>query len=84
MLKSVDLHVEYVPRCFRNEMQKKLEHRLSSKKDMGIQADTLRMKKGENGWLIIITWQFKVKKKNVTCNVLVSNYVSDNSLWSLI
>ena len=30
-------------------MQKKLEHRLSSKRDMGIQADTLRMKKGENG-----------------------------------
>ena len=48
VLKSVNLHLEYVPRCFRNQMQKKEEHISSLKKKkttMDIQADTLGMKK---------------------------------------
>ena len=47
VLKSVNLHLEYVSRCFRNQMQKKGEHISSLKKKttMDIQADTLGMKK---------------------------------------
>ena len=32
VLKSVKLYLEYVPRYFRNQMQKKVEHKLTSKK----------------------------------------------------
>ena len=32
VLKSVNLHPEYVPRCLRNQMQKKVEFKLTSKK----------------------------------------------------
>ena len=35
VLKSVNLHPEYVPRYFRNEMQKKVEYKLTSKKNYG-------------------------------------------------
>ena len=53
VLKSVNLHIEYVPRCFRIQMQKKkVEHKVTSKKSHG-QADILRMKKWENSSLII-------------------------------
>ena len=44
-----------IPRCFRNQMQKKVEHKLTSKKITDILADTLGMKKWENESLIIIT-----------------------------
>ena len=55
VLKSLNLHLEYVPRCFRNQMQKKVEHKLTSNKIMDIQTDMLGMKKWEKGPLIIIT-----------------------------
>ena len=55
ILKSVNLHLEHVPRCFRNQMQKNVEYKTTSKKIMDIQADTLGKKKWENGSLIIIT-----------------------------
>ena len=56
VLKSVNLHLEYVPTCFRNQMQKKVEYKVTSKKKiMDIQANTLEMKKWENGSLITIT-----------------------------
>ena len=48
VLESVNLHLEYVPRCFRNQMQKKRRaYKLTLKKTttMDIQADTLGMKK---------------------------------------
>ena len=35
VLKSVNLHIEYVPRCFRIQMQKKVEHKVTSKKSHG-------------------------------------------------
>ena len=58
VLKSVNLQVEYVSRCFRNQMQNKVEHKLTSKKKkkrkyiyiyiyMDIQADTVGMKSGK-------------------------------------
>ena len=50
VIKSVNLHSEYVPRCF---FLKKVEHKLTSKKITDIPADTLEMKKWENGSLII-------------------------------
>ena len=50
VIKSVNLHSEYVPRCF---FFKKVEHKLTSKKITDIPADTLEMKKWENGSLII-------------------------------
>ena len=62
VLKSLNLHLEYVPRCFRNQMQKKVEHKLTSNKIMDIQTDMLGMKKWEKGPLIIITWQSRWKK----------------------
>ena len=34
VLKSVNLHLEYVTRCFRNQMQKNVEHKLTSKKKL--------------------------------------------------
>ena len=52
VLKSVNLHIEYVPRCFMIQMQKKVEHKVTSKKSHG-QADILRMKKWKNSSLII-------------------------------
>ena len=52
--KSGYLHLKYVPRCFRNQMQKKVEHKLTSKIIMDILADTLGMKKWGNESLIII------------------------------
>ena len=61
VLKSVNLHLEYVPRCFRNQNAKKVEHKVTSKKqkkttkNTDVQADTLGMKKWENGSLITIT-----------------------------
>ena len=64
VLKSVNLHLEYVPRCFRNQNAKKVEHKVTSKKQKNkkkttkntdVQADTLGMKKWENGSLITIT-----------------------------
>ena len=64
VLKSVNLHLEYVPRCFRNQNAKKVEHKVTSKKQKSkkkttkttdVQADTLGMKKWENGSLITIT-----------------------------
>ena len=55
VLKSLNLHLEYVPRCFRNQIQKRVEHRLTSNKIMDIQTDILGMKKWEKRPLIIIT-----------------------------
>ena len=55
LLKTVNLHLGYVPRCLRNQMQKKAEHKLISK-IIGIQADTFRIKMWGNGSFIIV-WQ---------------------------
>ena len=57
VLKNVNLHPEYLSRCLKNEMQKKVEYKFTSKKFTGIQADTLGMKMWENGSLISITCQ---------------------------
>ena len=54
-------------------MQKKVEHTATSKKITDIQADTLQIKKWENGSLLL---DIKAKKKNGTYTVLMSNYVS--------
>ena len=79
VLKSVNLHPEYVPRYFRNQMQKKVEYKLTSKKIMGIQADTPNMKKWENGSLIIITRQSGCRKTMVhnlfLCQIMYQIYL---------
>ena len=46
VLKSVNLYLEYVPRCFRNQMQKKVEHKLTSRKITDTQTHS-GLKSGE-------------------------------------
>ena len=45
VLKSVNLHIEYVPRCFRIQMQKKVEHKVTSKKSHGHSSRHFRNEK---------------------------------------
>ena len=66
------LHLEYVDpdQMFQEQNAKKSRVYIGSlqKKIMDIQADTLRMKKWENGSLIIIYYVIvKMKKNNSTC-----------------
>ena len=47
VLKSVNLNLEYVPRCFRNQMQKKVEHKVTSKKLWTFKQNTQNEKVGK-------------------------------------
>ena len=78
VLKSVNLHLEYVLRCYKNQIQKKkVEHRLTSKtKYRHSSKHTWNEKVGK----LFINYYYlsvKVKKYNGTRSVLMSNYVSD-------
>ena len=86
VLKSVNLHLEYVPRCFRNQNAKKVEHKVTSKKQK--QKKNKKKKYGRSSrhtrnekvgkWFInYYHLTVKVKKNNGTFTVLMSNYVSD-------
>ena len=58
---SINLQPEYVPRCFKNQMQKKKLYK-KKKKNTSIQAHSFRMKKGK-----MVHYYLSVKvKKNVT------------------
>lgn len=77
VLKIVNLHLEYVPGSFRNQMQKKVEYKLTSKtkknekkpQKADLQADTLGMKIGK----IVHYYYLKitVKKNNGTYQALI-------------
>ena len=77
VLKSVNLHPEYVPRCFRNQMQKKVEHKLISKKNYGYSSRHTRNEKVGKYFISYYYLTVKVKKNNGTYTVLMSHYVSD-------
>ena len=76
VLKSVNFHLEYVPSCFRNQMQKKVEHKIASKKNHGHSSRHTWNEKVRK-WFIKYYLTVKVKKNNGTYTVLMSNYVSD-------
>ena len=62
-------------------MQKKVEHTATSKKITDIQADTLQIKKWENGSLLLDS---QGEEKNGTYTVLMSNYVSGKADVNLL
>ena len=66
VFKSANRHLEYVPRCFKNQMWKKVEHKLiSKKKTTDIQTDTQNEKVQK--WFISYYYlTVKVEKNNGT------------------
>ena len=78
VLKMVNLHLEYVPGSFTNQMQKKVEYKLTSKtkektkkipQKTDIQADTLVMKIGKMVHYYYL--KIMVKKNNGTYQALI-------------
>ena len=80
VLKSVNLHLEYVPRCFRYQNAKKVVKKFNSKKNKKKYGRSSRRTRNEKvgKWFINCYYlTVKVKKNNGTFTVLMSNYVSD-------
>ena len=78
VLKSVNLHLEYVPRCFRNQMQKKVEYKVTSKKKNYGHSSKHTGNENVGKWFINYYYlTVKVQKNNGTYTALMSNYVSN-------
>ena len=77
VLKNVNLHLVYVSRCLRNQMQKKVEHKLTTKKSYEQSSRHTWNQKIEKHFINYYYLTVKVKKNNGTYTVLMLNYVSE-------